>query len=172
MIRRDEFTPITERGTRGEAVYRLKTVSADITVDGIKDAVYDEGIHLGGIFATDGEYYKDRPTNIELYVARGKDGRLYFFGSVTDPDIFVKEEFFNGNVDECDGFKIYLDTEGIGIRANKVSRIIPYTGSATYNKMPPDTKVIFTEKGFDFECSLDNGGVPFKENDRIAFTCY
>lgn len=172
MIKRYEFTPITERGVRGEAVYRLKTAKDDITVDGVKDAAYDDGIHLGGIFVSDDEYYRDRPTSIELYVARGKDGRLYFFGSVTDPDIFVKEEFFNGNVDECDGLKIYIDAEGIGIRANRVTRVIPYTGDVPYNRMLPDTKVVITDKGFDFECSTDNGGVPFKENDRIAFTIY
>ena len=168
----EELTPITERGVRGEAVYRLKTASSDITVDGVKDEAYEGGLHIGGIYANDEEYYKDRPTRLDVYLTRGKNGRLYFFGSVTDPEIIVKESFFNGRVDECDGIKIYIDADNSGIKASHNYRILPYCGEETYNRMPPDTKVILTDKGFDFECSLDNGGVPFKDGDCISFTVY
>ena len=80
--RKADITPVTEVGGRGQAVYTVKTAYTDIVIDGKKDPVYDYGIHLSGLIvpAEYREYYKDRPTNVEVYMVRGQDGRLYIFG--------------------------------------------------------------------------------------------
>ena len=57
--------PISEPhsiGTKGEAIYQVKTVYTDIEIDGFRDPAYDYGVHLKGAVTTNPEYYKDRNT--------------------------------------------------------------------------------------------------------------
>ena len=167
------LTAPTRIGGRGEAIYTLKTVYTDIEVDGIKDAAYDYGVHLSGLTPREVEYYKDRPTNLEIYMVRGQDGRLYVYGEVTDPDLFFKEEYIRGKLDECDGVNLYFDYNAIGMVMNKACRVLACDDSSiNYGRKLPDTRVILTDKGFNFEFSIDQKGKPFEHCDTVGFSFY
>ena len=157
-------TPVTELGGRGEAVYTIKTAYTDIEIDGKKDAAYDHGIHLSGLIcrAEDREYYKDRPTNLDVYMVRGQDGKLYIYGHVVDPDIFCTEDFFAKAVDQCDCVQLHIDNKNIGITMNKTARFLPYEGDKPFPRRLRNSKFVLTDDGFDFEIAIDNGGKPFE----------
>ncbi|MBO5671185.1 MAG: hypothetical protein J6S41_06510, partial [Clostridia bacterium] len=70
----------------------VKTVYTDIKIDGERDPAYDYGLHLRGAIASVPEYYEGRDTDIEIYMVRGQDGRLYVYGEITDPDIVVSDK--------------------------------------------------------------------------------
>ena len=82
------ITVPTTTGGRGEAIYTVNTIYTDIEVDGVKDPAYDYGVHLSGLNPREKEYYTDRDTNLEIYMIRGQNGRLYVYGEVTDPELF------------------------------------------------------------------------------------
>ena len=92
-VKSSPLTAPTRIGGRGEAIYTVKTAYTDIEVDGVKDAAYDYGVHLKGLTPREVEYYKDRPTDLEIWMIRGQNGLLYVYGEVTDPDIFFKPEY-------------------------------------------------------------------------------
>ena len=167
-------SPVTEFGGRGEAIYTIKTAYTDIEIDGKKDAAYDHGIHLSGLIcrAADREYYKDRPTNLDVYMVRGQDGRLYIFGHVVDPDIFCTEDFFAKAVDQCDCIQLHIDSKNIGITMNKVARFLPYEGDKPFPRRQRDSRFVITDEGFDFEIAIDNGGKPFEHGDKIGMTFF
>ena len=167
-------TPITEVGGRGQAIYTVKTAYTDIVIDGKKDPVYDYGVHLSGLIvpAEYREYYKDRPTNVEVYMVRGQDGRLYVFGHITDPDLFATEDFFANAVDECDVFTMYFDRMNLGLNMIKTSRVVGYEGDKPYPRRMKDCKVIITEDGYDFECALDNNGGSFAHGELLGFSFF
>ena len=165
-------TPVTEYGSRGEALYTVKTAYTDITVDGKKDPAYDYGVHLRGLYAEHPEYYNDRATDIDVYMVRGQNGRLYVYGEVTDPEVFVKEELFNGYIDYNDSIVFYLDYENYGFGMDRVGRIVAFEGGTTYSRKIADSVVKLTEKGFNFEFSTDNKGKPFGHGDHVGFSLY
>jgi len=167
------LTPPTRIGGRGEAIYTVKTIYTDITVDGVKDPAYDYGVHLKGLTPREVEYYKDRPTDLEIWMIRGQNGRLYVYGEVTDPDIFFKPEYILGKLDECDGINLYFDYNAIGIVMNKVARVLAVEDPTVgYGRKLADTRVVFTDKGFNFEFSIDKNGKPFENCDTVGFSFY
>ena len=167
------LTAPTRIGGRGEAIYTVKTVYTDISVDGVKDPAYDYGVHLKGLTPREVEYYKDRPTDLEIWMIRGQNGRLYVYGEVTDPDLFFKEEYTKGKLDECDGVNLYFDYNAIGVVMNKACRVLACEDSSVnYGRKRPDTRVILTDKGFNFEFSIDQKGQPFEDHDTVGFSFY
>ena len=103
ICKKDSPITVTDTlGGRGEALYTVKTVYTDITVDGVKDAAYDYGVHLKGLTPREVEYYKDRNTDLEVWMVRGQNGRLYVYGEVTDPDIVINEELRDFKPHYCD----------------------------------------------------------------------
>ena len=167
------LTAPTRIGGRGEAIYTVKTVYTDIEVDGVKDAAYDYGVHLKGLTPREVEYYKDRPTDLEIWMIRGQNGRLYVYGEVTDPDLFFKKEYIIGKLDECDGINLYFDYNAIGIVMNKVARVLAVEDPTVgYGRKLADTRVVFTDKGFNFEFSIDKNGKPFENYDTVGFSFY
>ena len=174
MATTPEVTPATSFGGRGQAIYTVKTVYTDITIDGIKDPAYDYGVHLSGLMIQDEyrDYYKDRNTNLDIYMIRGQDGRLYIFGHVTDPDLFASEDLFKNAVDECDHVSFYFDYQNLGLIMTKTARVVGYDGDAPYPRRIRDSKVIITDDGYDFECALDNRGKPFVDGDIIGFSFF
>ena len=82
--KKSDVTPITEYGSRGEALYTVKTAYTDITVDGKKDPAYDYGLHISSKFSTNPDYYENRPTGFEASIIRGQNGMVYVFIEVTD----------------------------------------------------------------------------------------
>ena len=165
-------TVTDELGCRGEALYTVKTAYTDIDVDGYKDAAYDYGIHLRGLYAEHPEYYRDRNTEIELWMVRGQNGRLYVYGEVTDPEIFAREDLFDGYIDYNDSITFYLDYAGLGFSMERVGRLVAYDGDKPYSRKIADSKVRLTEKGFAFEFSTDKKGAPFAHGDKVGFTLY
>jgi len=168
------ITTVTELGGRGEALYTVKTAYTNIEIDGKKDAAYDHGIHLSGLICRteDREFYKDRPTNLDVYMVRGQDGRLYVFGHVVDPDIFCTEDFFENAVDQCDCIQLLIDKKNIGITMNKLARFLPYEGDKMFPRRQKASKFVITDEGFDFEFAFDNGGEPFAHGDRLGMAFY
>ena len=165
-------TPVTELGCRGEALYTVKTAYVDITVDGVKDTAYDHGVHLRGLYAEHPEYYENRKTEIDVYMVRGQNGRLYVYGEVTDPEVFAKEELFDGYIDYNDSIVFYIDYEGLGFSMERVGRLVAYEGDAPYSRKIADSCVRLTEKGFAFEFSTDNKGKAFVHGDKVGFSLY
>jgi len=170
-----EDTPISvtdEVGDRGEAVYTLKTVYTDITVDCKKDAAYSYGLHFFGDFGSDAEYYRDRGTSIEVYMVRGQDGRIYVYGEVTDPDIVVNDEIMGFKPHYCDGLHPYVDYDNYGQFSSKIG-LITADGSGRYlHRAPKGCAVEMTEKGFRFEYAFDNEGKPFLDGDIFGFNFF
>jgi hypothetical protein len=142
--KKSDVTPITELGCRGEALYTVKTAYTDIEVDGIKDPAYDYGVHLRGLCPEHPEYYEGRDTNIDLYMVRGQNGRLYVYGEVSDPEVFAKEELFNGYIDYNDSIVFYLDYEGLGFSMERVGRLVAFEGDTPYSRKIADSKVRLT----------------------------
>ena len=165
-------TVTDELGCRGEALYTVKTAYTDINVDGEKDPAYDYGVHLHGLCPEHPEYYEGRDTNIDLYMVRGQNGRLYVYGEVSDPEVFAKEELFNGYIDYNDSIVFYLDYEGLGFSMERVGRLVAFEGDTPYSRKIADSKVRLTEKGFAFEFSVDNKGKPFAHGDKVGFILY
>jgi len=166
------ITAITELGCRGEALYTVKTAYTDITVDGVKDPVYDYGVHLRGLYAEHPEYYESRDTEIDLYMVRGQNGRLYVYGEVTDSEVFANEKLFDEYIDYNDSVVFYLDYEGLGFSMERVGRLVAYEGDVPYSRKIADSAVRLTEKGFAFEFSTDNKGKPFVHGDKVGFSLY
>ena len=154
-------------GKRGEAIYMVKTVYTDIKIDGERDPAYDYGVHLSGAVASKPEYYDGRETNIEVYMVRGQDGRLYVFGEITDPDIVIEEELRSYKAHWCDSVHCYIEpgNHGSMIYANRL-----ILGCERY--APSGCAVKMTDKGYNFEYSFDNNTKPFVNEDLLGFAFY
>ena len=160
-----------EDGTRGEAVYKVKTVYTDITVDGTKDPAYDYGLHLKGALSNDPAYYEGRDTSIEVWMIRGQNGKAYVYGEVTDSDIVHNDELYKFKAYHCDSIDVYVDFGNVG--SSVIVGQLHATEDAKYQKkVPAEYAVIMTDKGFAFEYSFDNKGKPFFNDDEIAFSFY
>ena len=154
-------------GKRGEAIYKVKTVYTDIKIDGERDEAYDYGVHLRGAIASKPEYYEGRDTDIEVYMVRGQDGRLYVFVEITDPDIVVNEALRSFKPHWCDSVHCYIEPGNQGDLLY-VNRLVlaseQYAGGGCVVKM--------TDKGYNFEYSFDNSGRPFINDDLLGFGFY
>jgi len=159
-------------GERGEAVYTVKTVYTDITVDGVKDPAYDYGVHLRGAVASKPEYYKGRNTRIDVYIVRGQDGHVYVYGEVTDPDIVVEDDIYNWKTHYCDGLHAYLEYGNFGVTASTLGLITPDESGAHRRGVVPGCVLKLTDSGFCFEYSFDNQGHPFVSDDSVSFGFY
>ena len=159
-------------GARGEAVYTLKTVYTDITVDCVKDAAYDYGLHFKGGFGSDAEYYRGRGTSIEVYMVRGQDGRVYVYGEITDPDIVVNDEIMAFKPHYCDGLHPYVDTDNYGQFSSKLGLITPDDSGKHLHRAPKGCVIKMTDKGFCFEYAFDNNGKPFFNGDIFGFNFF
>ena len=161
-----------ETGTRGEAIYTVKTAYTEITVDGEKDPAYDYGLHLKGALGSDEEYYKDRETCIEVYIIRGQDGRIYVYGEITDPDIVIDEKIMQWKPHYCDGLHPYYTWDNNNAYPSCVGLISADVECKYQRQMPKNCVAKRTEKGFKFEYVFDKMGRPMKSGDEMGFGFY
>lgn len=157
---------------RGNALYVVKTVYTDIVLDGERDPAYSYGVHLSGALPSNKEYYRDRDTNIELWIVRGQDGRCYMFCDVTDPDIVVNEEMFAYRPYHCDAVHLYIEPGNPGICPRAHGVIVASEDPKFFRGRPKDCVVKRTERGFCFEVALDFDGMPYYEGDALGFSVY
>lgn len=161
-----------EIGSKGEAVYKVKTIYTDITVDGEKDAAYDYGVYLKGAIASVPEYYKDRSTSIEAWIVRGQNGRVYVFCEVTDPDHVHNDELYSFKDYHCDSLDVYVDYGRVG-GLNFLGQFHATEDRKYQKRVPSDYAVKLTEKGFAVEFSFTKpGGKLYFDEDEIALAFY
>lgn len=149
------------RGSRGENIYVVKTAYTDIKVDGTKDPAYDYGIHLRSDVSNAPEYYSDKDTGFEVYVVKGQDGRLYVFAEVTDPNVIIPDQLWRRNMHHCDGIHLYTEHGLVVVGADHTER--KARGAVC------ESSVVLTEKGYNVEFSINNGGCPFGDGEKISF---
>lgn len=167
--------PITaeyELGSRGEAIYTLKTAYTEISIDGEKDPVYDYGLHLKGAHGSDEEYYKNRSTCIEIYMIRGQDGRIYVYGEITDPDIVISPEVMAKKPHHCDGLHPYVSFDNNSIYPNCLGLISADVECKYQHQMPKNCVAKLTETGYKFEYAFDKCGKPLFPGEEMGFGFY
>ena len=175
---REGGCPIAEteyKGDRGELIYTVGTVYTDIKLDCVRDPAYDYGVHFSGFVARDPEYYADRPTNIEVWMVRGQDGRLYVYGEITDPDVVVNDELGNFKPHYCDCLHPYiaLGNTGVLYYPSIACSVVLGKGGKFDTLFPARIEnVERTEKGYKFEYAATNKGKPFCEGDELGFNFY
>jgi len=161
-----------EIGSRGEAIYTLKTAYTEITIDGEKDPVYDYGLHLKGALGSDEEYYKNRSTCIEIYMIRGQDGRVYVYGEITDPEIVVDPEIMAWKPHYCDGLHPYYCFDNFPYYPSCFGLISADVEGKYFGRMPKNCVAKLTDTGFKFEYVFDKLGRPLMPDDEMGFGFY
>lgn len=151
--------PEVRKGSRGEDIYKLKTVYTDIEVDGVKDAAYDYGLHVRSTVYEAPEYYKDKDTGFDAYLTLGQDGYVYVFVEVTDPDVYVPDELWKSKNWRVDGISLFVSYDNQPIHVG-VGCIYAADGRRA-NTASDKHAVVRTEKGYNVEFRFNNQGSPF-----------
>lgn len=155
-------TPVTldvRKGSRGEDIYKLKTVYTDIEVDGVKDAAYDYGLHIRSNIYEDPDYYSDKDTGFDAYLTLGQDGYVYVFAEVRDPDVFVPDELWRTKNWRVDGISLFVSYDNLPIHVG-VGGIYAADGRRA-NTASDKHVAVRTEKGYNIEFRFNNQGSPF-----------
>lgn len=169
-------------GSRGEKIYKLKTVYTQINIDGEKDAAYDYGVHIKSGASTNPAYHKENVAGFDAYLTMCQDGYVYCFAEVTDPTINVPDELWTSSWWRCDSIHFFWNAENAGYDLGK-GIVFNAKGARSYGLLGPniegqlDHKTVRTEKGYNVEFRFSNNGLPFKGNGGldgkgVAFAVY
>ena len=161
--------PEVRKGSRGEDIYKLKTVYTDIEVDGVKDAAYDYGLHVSSTVYEAPEYYKDKNTGFDAYLTLCQDGYVYVFVEVTDPDVYVPDELWRTKNWRVDGISLFVSYDNQPIHVG-VGSIYAADGRRA-NTVSDKHAVVRTEKGYNVEFRFNNQGSPFIGCSGVCGSC-
>ena len=161
--------PEVRKGSRGEDIYKLKTVYTNIEIDGIKDAAYDYGLHVRSTSYENREYYKDKDTGFDAYLTLGQDGYVYVFVEVTDPNVLVPDELWHHKNWRCDGINMFVTYDNAPVHVG-VGWL--YAADGRRGCCISDKHVaVRTEKGYNIEFRFNNVGSPFIGCSGVCGSC-